>query len=65
MATKTFTFSTPNHTYAIPIKHTKLSTVSSIIRAMAKDGLSTAKISRTTGIRYQHVRNVLTVPLKS
>ena len=65
MSTKTFTFTTSSHTYNIPTKYKKLSTVSSIIRGMSKDGMSTAKISRTTGIRYQHVRNVLTVPLKS
>lgn len=45
-------------------KYNKLDTWSSRFRAMAADGFTTGQISKATGKRYQHVRNVLTKPLK-
>jgi hypothetical protein len=42
-----------------------LSTTSAKIRFLDKKGLSRGDISRALGIRYQHVRNVLTQPLKA
>ena len=62
---KTFDFVTSKNSYAVPMKYKNLTSVSSIIRAMTKDGFSRSQISRTTKIRYQHVRNVLVTPLKS
>lgn len=60
----TFSFSTAQgHSYAIDTRYKDLTTVSSIIRAMSKDGYTRGEINRYTGIRYQHVRNVLTQPL--
>jgi hypothetical protein len=34
------------------------------IRFLDKEGLARADIARTLGKRYQHVRNVLTQPIK-
>ncbi len=39
-------------------------TKSGVIRYLASQGMSRGDISRFLGIRYQHVRNVLTQPLK-
>jgi predicted ArsR family transcriptional regulator len=39
-------------------------TKSAVIRYLASQGVSRGDISRILGIRYQHVRNVLTQPLK-
>jgi hypothetical protein len=39
-------------------------TVSAVIRYLASTGMSRGDISRLTGKRYQHVRNVLVTPLK-
>ena len=39
-------------------------TISGVIRHLASTGISRGDISRITGKRYQHVRNVLTQPLK-
>ena len=57
-----FTTST-GKVYIVPVKYKDLTTVSSIIRAMTKDGHSRGQIAKSTGIRYQHVRNVLITPL--
>jgi hypothetical protein len=38
--------------------------VSGVIRYLASTGMSRGDISRVTGKRYQHVRNVLVTPLK-
>ena len=43
----------------------EISTTSGKIRYLDKKGLSRGDISRVLNIRYQHVRNVLTQPLKS
>lgn len=37
---------------------------SAVIRYLSSQGMSRGDISRFVGIRYQHVRNVLTQPLK-
>lgn len=39
-------------------------TKSAIIRYLTSLGASTKEIATYTGIRYQHVRNVMTTPLK-
>jgi hypothetical protein len=39
-------------------------TKSSVIRYLSSQGMSRGDISRFMNIRYQHVRNVLTQPLK-
>lgn len=61
---KTFVMATKAHKYDIPIKYQGCTSVSSVIRAMAADGLKTAEIHKATKIRYQHVRNVLLTPVK-
>lgn len=45
-------------------KYAALSTKSAKIRAMYSDGMSRSQIAKALNIRYQHVRNVLTQPLK-
>jgi uncharacterized protein YoaH (UPF0181 family) len=42
----------------------KLGSKSAVIRKLHADGMSTGDISRFMEIRFQHVRNVLTNPLK-
>jgi transposase len=42
----------------------KLGSKSAVIRKLHADGMSTGDISRFMDIRFQHVRNVLTNPLK-
>ncbi len=49
--------------YSVRAKYSNLSSISAIIRAMDKDGFSRWEIHKDTGIRYQHVRNVLVTPL--
>ncbi len=39
--------------------HTK----SAVIRHLSAEGLSRSDIARVTGLRYQHVRNVLLMPI--
>lgn len=39
-------------------------TKSAVIRYLKSQGQTTAQIAKFMGIRYQHVRNVLTQPLK-
>ncbi len=51
-------------TYSVPERLKDLS-VSGIIRALTKEDWSKAHISKVTGIRYQHVRNVLAEPVRS
>ena len=58
-----FTFSTKTKTYQIRTEYQNLTSVSSIIRKMNEDGFSKWNIHKDTGIRYQHVRNVLITPL--
>jgi len=59
-----FTFiTTTGNKYHIPVKYKALTTVSAIIRAMLKDGWKRGPLSKETGIRYQHVRNVDITPL--
>jgi hypothetical protein len=40
-------------------------TKSALIRKMHAEGIETGEISRATGIRYQHVRNVLITPVSA
>ncbi len=54
----TFT-SSRGREYHIPAKYAKCSSVSDVIRSMTKDGWGKYKLAKFTGIRYQHVRNVL------
>ena len=54
---------TKTKVYNVRKKYAGLSSVSAIIRAMDKDGFSRWEIHKDTGIRYQHVRNVLITPL--
>ena len=54
---------TSKNTYQVP-EHLAALSVSAIIRAMLKDGWSRYDLSKVTGIRYQHVRNVDITPLK-
>ncbi len=42
----------------------KYGTWSAAIRQLSGEGLTTAEIATTLGKRYQHVRNVLTRPMK-
>lgn len=43
---------------------TELKTKSAVIRKLHADGKTRSQIASLLGIRYQHVRNVLTQPLK-
>ncbi len=43
---------------------TELKTKSAVIRHLASKGKDRSWIAKFMGIRYQHVRNVLTQPLK-
>jgi hypothetical protein len=45
-------------------KYVDHKTTAAKIRAMAVDNIPRALIAKVLGIRYQHVRNVLTQPLK-
>jgi hypothetical protein len=54
---------TKTKVYNVREKYAGLPSVSAIIRAMDKDGFSRWDIHKDTGIRYQHVRNVLITPL--
>ena len=56
-------YKTKTKTYNIRKKYAELTSVSSIIRQMTKDGFSRWEIHKDTGILYQHVRNVLITPL--
>lgn len=51
-------------TYLIPPEYSDAASVSEVIRRMAGDGWSRYRTATQTGIRYQHVRNVLETPLK-
>lgn len=42
----------------------ELGTKSAVIRSLAAQGYKRAEIAKMMNIRYQHVRNVLTQPLK-
>lgn len=44
--------------------HETHKTVSGVIRFLNSEGLTRGEITKVTGKRYQHVRNVLTQPLK-
>ena len=54
---------TSKNSYQVP-EHLATLSVSAIIRAMLNDGWSRYDLSKVTGIRYQHVRNVAITPLK-
>ncbi len=54
---------TKTKVYNVREKYSQLPSISAIIRAMDKDGFSRWEIHKDTGIRYQHVRNVLITPL--
>lgn len=54
---------TKTHEYNVPTKYGELSSVSEVIRGMIKDGYTRWEVHKLTGIRYQHVRNVLITPL--
>jgi len=43
----------------------KYGTKSQMIRALAGEGMQRKDIAKLTGIRYQHVRNVLITPIKN
>ena len=58
-------YKTKTKTYNVREEYSQLPSVSAIIRAMAKDGFNRWAIHKDTGIRYQHVRNVLITPLAS
>ena len=59
-STTTFDLTTPKgNTYTFPIKNKNHTSVSSIIRSMIKDGYTKWEIHKTTGIRYQMIRNIL------
>ena len=45
--------------YLIPLKYANLPNVSAIIRAMSADGYTNGALAKTTGLRPQHVSNVL------
>ena len=45
-------------------KYSGLTTKSAKIRAMFGDGMTRSQIAKALNIRYQHVRNVLTQPVK-
>lgn len=42
----------------------KRGNVSYVIRFLSKENFTTSQISKMLGKRYQHIRNVLTQPLK-
>ena len=58
-----FEFKTKTNSYQIRTEYQNLTSISSIIRQMEKDGFSRWQIHKDSGIRYQHVRNVLITPL--
>jgi hypothetical protein len=64
MKTETNTNTTETVTYNYVDLLTEHKTVSSVIRHLNSLGLSRSEISKVTGKRYQHVRNVLVTPLK-
>jgi len=64
MKTETNTNTTETVTYNYEELLTEHKTVSSVIRFLNSTGMSRGDISRLTGKRYQHVRNVLVTPLK-
>lgn len=43
----------------------KYGTKSAIVRALTAEGMTRGDIMRKTGIRYQHVRNILVTPVKT
>jgi hypothetical protein len=45
-------------------KFDELKTISAQIRYLAAEGFKTGPIAKYMGKRYQHIRNVLTTPLK-
>lgn len=55
---------TVEQTYDYETLLTDLKTVSAVIRYLDSQGLTRGQISKVTGKRYQHVRNVLVTPLK-
>jgi uncharacterized protein with HEPN domain len=64
MKTETNTTVTETVTYNYEDLLTEHKTVSAVIRHLNSLGLSRSEISKVTGKRYQHVRNVLVTPLK-
>jgi len=61
---KTVTIHGTRKTYQVPAKYGALPNISSVIRAMAADGLSRSEITKQVpGLLYQHVRNVLNTPV--
>ena len=54
---------TKTKVYNVREKYSQLPSISAIIRKMDKDGFSRWEIHKDTGIRYQHIRNVLITPL--
>ena len=63
MATKFVEVKTKTKKYQVPEKYAELPSISAIIRAMLKDGYTRWQVHKTTGILYQHVRNVDITPL--
>lgn len=43
----------------------KFGTKSAMIRGLTAEGMSRSDIAKSTGLRYQHVRNVLITPIKT
>jgi transposase-like protein len=58
------TKTTTDTTYNLDRLMEQHKTKSAVIRYLAGQGMSRGDIARFMGIRYQHVRNVLTQPLK-
>ena len=54
---------TKTKVYNVPKKYAELPSISAIIRAMLSDGYTRWAVHKTTGILYQHVRNVAITPL--
>lgn len=61
---KKVTVTVTEQTVVIPDEVNSLTTKSAKIRALAAMNWSRGQISKALGLRYQHVRNVLTTPLK-
>jgi hypothetical protein len=63
-APKKVPFKAGKSTYQVLEQYSQLPSISAVFRAMASDGYKRAEIAKSTGAIYQHVRNVLTAPVK-
>jgi len=57
-------FKAGKSTYKVLERYAQLPNLSAVFRAMSADGWKRADIAKSTGALYQHVRNVLTQPVK-